>query len=1021
MAGVRAQGENLTQRDLDKAAGIDATKRGSGPQPNDGLTAPSLAKLVGERDCVFLCAEPGMGKTYLVSQVAEQMTRSGASVHRFAFEDMASDKACRKLIRAMRELGKRLEEGQKTLVIIDGVASPDEYEAASEERAIERLRSKGCRIIVCIRPEAEQLMEVFDQVLCLRCDDLLFRSHNTDSEMMDMTGGIPALVAALRLDLASDEPSGRTTRYLSALEDVVKGVLRNGLTREELRLRLAMLLLGHGNAEELALAAGRCDTELLGMVSRDVALLGIHMRDRTFRCHGIVRDDIFGQCAMALQAAAASEPDLVIRACGILASRGDVRRSALVCRLCASERDFASVGVTWGVAYACVGEAKLVAEAAKAARTAGTGDRNRVALGEAAVACLAGSSKSVEAALEKVETLRLASSLEERMRQSVVMLGACRTALRNPRQLSVYPGVDMGDVFGAACHDHVRVVRALASGRFGEAYATLSNDMILRDVETVADLMLCDDLYLALLLSGGAPDARERRLFDSARDFLAATHVGRLATYHSAVEAIPGILMASRLDATSIEEAAAQAERAGDRYFESLCLTVCAVADIRLRALSRAHVRANRAAKAARVLGEKYLASSAELVDALALEMLGEADALSRYVEKGGHPEGLALLGQLASVAVRGPEKDADQDKDAGQAEDANPAAIPMGMPCPRDSLWALALMLEDCADLGNALMGAIPPTWLELLRAVRRRQHDALGKDAESDASAAASAPTGALGSQGTQGELMVQGVVRGRVHIRVLGGFAVEIDGRPCALKYFERRRARDLTMLLALTPGHRLPRYRVIEVLWPGDDYILGLRKLYEATSEARRLLSGPLKDVNPIFADRAQGTIGFDVSLISCDVDEFEREARMALAEDGDDFWVLEHARLMERRYASGPDSRISSMGARVGERLEELRTLYVDGAVAAGEAALRLGKTKLAVRYANDAHRLCDLREDAMILLVRALRAAGRSFEIPPLYKHYSRHLIRVEGVPPSIALRQAVELATGDLPEEPMV
>jgi DNA-binding SARP family transcriptional activator len=102
-----------------------------------------------------------------------------------------------------------------------------------------------------------------------------------------------------------------------------------------------------------------------------------------------------------------------------------------------------------------------------------------------------------------------------------------------------------------------------------------------------------------------------------------------------------------------------------------------------------------------------------------------------------------------------------------------------------------------------------------------------------------------------------------------------------------------------------------------------------------------------------------------------------------------------------------------MGDIVRRRCEELTTLYADGTVAAGEAALRLGKAKLAVRYGLEAHRVQDLREDAVILLVRAYKASGRTFEISRLYRSFSRHLIEAQGVPPSLSLRRVVELALG--------
>jgi two-component SAPR family response regulator len=161
------------------------------------------------------------------------------------------------------------------------------------------------------------------------------------------------------------------------------------------------------------------------------------------------------------------------------------------------------------------------------------------------------------------------------------------------------------------------------------------------------------------------------------------------------------------------------------------------------------------------------------------------------------------------------------------------------------------------------------------------------------------------------------------------------------------------------------------------------------------------------------DRIQGTVGFDSALVTCDVDDFDREARLALAEDGDDFWILDHARKVERLYADGPGEHLAALGEVAAERARELQALYVDCMIAAGEASLRLGKNKLAVRYAQTAHRLDDLREDAMILLVRALRASGRGHETADLYRTYSRATIDARGVPPSLAVRRAVEQAVG--------
>jgi DNA-binding SARP family transcriptional activator len=249
-------------------------------------------------------------------------------------------------------------------------------------------------------------------------------------------------------------------------------------------------------------------------------------------------------------------------------------------------------------------------------------------------------------------------------------------------------------------------------------------------------------------------------------------------------------------------------------------------------------------------------------------------------------------------------------------------------------------------------------------------------------------------------------------RIRINVFGSFSVMLAREKLPDSTFDRRRSRDLLMLLAVAPLHRMPRYQIVEQLWPGEDYIRGPRKLYEVTGEARKRLRTDEGEANPVVSDKAQGSVGLNPAVVGCDVDDFLREAIAVLSEDGDDYAVLERARRMEQIYAGGPDAHVMVLGQRVVDRVDELKSMYVDGMVAAGEAALRLGRGKLAVRYAQEAHRLAELREDAMILLVHALRTTGRAFEIPGVYRRFARTLIESQGVPPSAALRQAVDMAT---------
>jgi DNA-binding SARP family transcriptional activator len=49
------------------------------------------------------------------------------------------------------------------------------------------------------------------------------------------------------------------------------------------------------------------------------------------------------------------------------------------------------------------------------------------------------------------------------------------------------------------------------------------------------------------------------------------------------------------------------------------------------------------------------------------------------------------------------------------------------------------------------------------------------------------------------------------------LLGGFRVEVDGRPIPEQEWRRSKARTLVKLLALAPRHRLHREQLMETLW------------------------------------------------------------------------------------------------------------------------------------------------------------------------------------------------------------
>jgi predicted ATPase/DNA-binding SARP family transcriptional activator len=112
-------------------------------------------------------------------------------------------------------------------------------------------------------------------------------------------------------------------------------------------------------------------------------------------------------------------------------------------------------------------------------------------------------------------------------------------------------------------------------------------------------------------------------------------------------------------------------------------------------------------------------------------------------------------------------------------------------------------------------------------------------------------------------------------RVHIRLLGGFEVSVDGRQVPDQHWRRRAAAGLVKLLALQPERRLRREQVIDALWP--DLLLDEAgpRLHVAAHHARSALGSRDSVV------LAGGTVMLlPDARVSVDVLEFDRTAQAA---------------------------------------------------------------------------------------------------------------------------------------------
>lgn len=80
-------------------------------------------------------------------------------------------------------------------------------------------------------------------------------------------------------------------------------------------------------------------------------------------------------------------------------------------------------------------------------------------------------------------------------------------------------------------------------------------------------------------------------------------------------------------------------------------------------------------------------------------------------------------------------------------------------------------------------------------------------------------------------------------RAHL--LGSVRLSVGDRSVPDSVWSRRAARSLLLLLLVTPGHRLPRDRVLELLWPNASPDSADQSLRTAVHLLRRVLQPALR--------------------------------------------------------------------------------------------------------------------------------------------------------------------------------
>ena len=196
--------------------------------------------------------------------------------------------------------------------------------------------------------------------------------------------------------------------------------------------------------------------------------------------------------------------------------------------------------------------------------------------------------------------------------------------------------------------------------------------------------------------------------------------------------------------------------------------------------------------------------------------------------------------------------------------------------------------------------------------------------------------------------------------VHIRLLGEFAFEFQGRPVAVQAWQRSHARRLLQLICSAPKYTEPRQRVLAALWPDSDdararnrlhhTVHCIRKAWEEIPEAARPHITVAGD-HVVFVP-ADGTV-VDVQSFLAGIEDDSNEAAERLAS-------IEHALDLYRGLlAPGWDDCAEIEGRRVW--LASLRESTLREAL---DTAVELERPTAALHYAHQLSLLLETDYEA---------------------------------------------------------
>ena len=936
-----------------------------------------------------LCAEPCMGKTMFLRELADYAQSNGWNVYEISLSSLSAQEATQILTKKSTSIcnGKN-SKALKRLVLIDDFPPSDEYFVARQVKSIARLRMAGCLVAFSLSPEARQLIDEVPSVYVLGKNELLtFMPGIDNSEQsvlnsMRLTRGIPTLVYSLPVTFCERGDADVPITYLTSLACVASYMLRSTLGIEELRLRLGMMLLGVGSFDDLSRICGQADLEYLAKIEQDATFFGVHVETRRFSCLHTTRFDVLNFNKQELVALAGKHEKLVLKAIALLIDKEDFSKAAFVSSLVREE-------ITWEIVlshateFVDAGYIELVDNALTATHSDCTLENSSKKAAKRMVDALS-NTKGPMNSKDAGKTLENLTSFNGFLKQTAyitllkLLLQKPLPALKEDLELSPLE---------KKIALHKRAIDLAIQGNFKYALQLLLLEQQYEKASSITSSIQTVDVELLYALLGVYQkefDARSSKALSFLQEGEASALKGSVGLLKCVRYLFEKSFSVGNLYDT--EQLINQAESHGNRMIQVPALLMGALLSLRSRAYPKAQLQARRAVLLSREWDSLYVAQVGKIIEDIAGFFLG-VKPTEKNLEAITHPSLKAACRTIYKALFKSVKGHSPVWLDE----------VEYGVP--ENAMWLMRALLSDESEFQQCLEQEMPEEWLHYLRS-NEGKRDVTKWRAFRKVS----------GDSRTENSVVKSSRVEKKqnahpgVYIALLGRFSLSVQGEEIAGRKIAYRSAKALLVYLALAHNHMSFRSQIAQQIWPEADQAHWQERLYQATRVIRKEVQEIKKGCEPLEASRIERTLGFNPQQVTVDIDIFTRLAKSVASSNSDED-IVHLAKQAEELYQGDlylPEDECFRFADPI---RVALRDQYIDTMVTASAAALRITHYTLAVHFAELAYLVDDMREDTLMALIQALRKCGRAQDAQQYYDLYVQKYVTKRRKMPSKQLR----------------